>query len=299
MLVCSLILSAVENVYDSALKNIERGHTVQNSIDSIRTLKDLGFKLNFHYMLGMPGVDKKKEVAGLKELFKNPDFMPDMLKIYPLMVLRGTKLYDKYKKGKFKPINTKQAAEIVIALKKIVPKYCRIMRVQRDIPTFMTEAGVDRTNLRQYVHEIMKKNNIKCNCIRCREIKGEEITGRVKEEVIEYSASHGKEFFISLVNKDKLLGFCRIRFPSQSLRKEIIKDSAIIRELHIYGSAVSMGKKGKVQHKGLGSRLLKSAELIAKKNKKKKMLVISGIGVRGYYRKFGYKKEGVYMAKKL
>ncbi|MFH1445617.1 MAG: tRNA uridine(34) 5-carboxymethylaminomethyl modification radical SAM/GNAT enzyme Elp3 [Nanoarchaeota archaeon] len=289
----------VQSVYNSALKNIDRGHTVQDSIDSIRTLKDLGFKLNFHYMLGMPSVSKRKDVAGFKKLFSKPDFRPDMLKIYPLMVLKGTKLYDKYKKGKFKPINTKKAAEIVIALKKIIPKYCRIMRVQRDIPTYMTEAGVDRTNLRQYIHEIMKKKKRKCNCIRCREIKGEEITGKVTEEILEYSASQGKEFFISMVNNDKLLGFCRMRFPSQQLRKEITKDSAIIRELHVYGSAVSVGKQGKVQHKGLGRKLLKSAELIAKKNKKKKMLVISGIGVREYYRKFSYKKEGVYMVKKL
>jgi elongator complex protein 3 len=289
----------VQSVYDSALKNIERGHSVEDSVESIRILKDLGFKLNFHYMLGMPGVSKEKDVAGLKKLFSDCDFRPDMLKIYPLMVLRGTKIYDKYKKGEFTALTTKQAAEIVIALKRMIPRYVRIMRVQRDIPTFMTEAGVDMTNLRQYVHEIMKKKNIDCNCIRCREIKGEEIKGRIDEEIIEYAASKGNEFFISLTNNDKIIGFCRLRFPSRQLRKEITKDSAMIRELHVYGSAVSVGKKGAVQHKGFGKRLLKKAEMIAKSYGKRKMLIISGVGVRDYYKKFGYNLEGPYMVKKI
>ncbi|MFH1506584.1 MAG: GNAT family N-acetyltransferase, partial [archaeon] len=167
------------------------------------------------------------------------------------------------------------------------------------IPTYMTESGVDRTNLRQYVHELMKKEDIRCNCIRCREIGKEEIKGRIKPEIIEYDSSHGKEFFISAVNNDKLVGFCRLRFPSQRLRKEITEKSAIIRELHVYGSAVDIGKKGTVQHKGFGRKLLKQAEMIARAHGKKKMLVISGVGVRDYYRKFGYKIEGVYMVKKL
>ncbi|MBU0536624.1 MAG: tRNA uridine(34) 5-carboxymethylaminomethyl modification radical SAM/GNAT enzyme Elp3 [Nanoarchaeota archaeon] len=296
---CTRVELGVQSVYDDLLENIERGHTVKDSIDATRALKDLGFKINYHYMLGLPGSEPAKDLLGLKELFLQPEFQPDMLKIYPCMVLKGTKLFKEWKKKKFVPMDTKKAAEIIIDFKKSCPEYVRIMRVQRDIPTYATEAGVDRTNLRQMVQEEMKRKGIKCRCIRCREIG--RLAGKGKESIrtISYDASHGKEFFISAVKGDALLGFVRMRFASQSLRKEITKDSALIRELHVYGEAVGVGKKGVVQHKGIGKKLLKEAERIAKNNGRKKIVVISGIGVREYYRKLGYRLEGFYMVRIL
>ncbi|MBW2972116.1 tRNA uridine(34) 5-carboxymethylaminomethyl modification radical SAM/GNAT enzyme Elp3, partial [Candidatus Woesearchaeota archaeon] len=160
----------IESVFDDLLVNIERGHDVAESIRSIQELKDIGFKLNFHYMLGLPGSSPWRDLEGLKNLFENPDFRPDMLKIYPCMVLKGTKIYDVWKEGRYSPITTEQAAKIICEFKKTVPKYVRIMRIQRDIPTKQTEAGVDRTNLRQYVDELCRKQHIKCRCIRCREV---------------------------------------------------------------------------------------------------------------------------------
>ncbi|MCK5107970.1 MAG: GNAT family N-acetyltransferase, partial [Nanoarchaeota archaeon] len=228
------------------------------------------------------------------------EFKPDMLKIYPCMVLPGTKLYNLWKKGKFYPLTTNQATEIIAEFKRIIPRYMRIMRVQRDIPTKLTSAGVSHTNLRQFVHKLMKEKNITCNCIRCREPRNE-IIKKINLNVQEYFASNNKEFFISMDSDSgkSILGFCRLRFPSTLLRKEITKDSALIRELHVYGNATGIGKTGNIQHKGFGKRLLQKAEQIAKKNKKDKMVIISGVGVRGYYRKLGYKKQGPYMVKRL
>jgi elongator complex protein 3 len=248
-------------------------------------------------MLGLPEV--KNDLKGLKQLFENPDFRPDMLKIYPCMVVEGTKLYDLWKKKKYKPLTTKKAAKIIAEFKKYVPEYVRIMRVQRDIPTYMTAAGVDKTNLRQYVEKITKNKKIKCRCIRCREAGRHIITERPKIIIREYEASDSIELFISAEANDCLLGFVRLRFPSQFLRKEISKDSALIRELHVYGPAVSIGKKGSIQHKGIGKLLLKTAEQIAKTSKKSKVVVISGIGVREYYKKLGYKRQGPYMIKSI
>lgn len=297
---CTRVELGVQSVYEEALTGIQRGHTVKDTVESISILKDLGFKINAHYMLGLPGISKKKDLEGLKELFANPDFKPDMLKLYPCMVVEGTELFKLWKKGKFKPLSTNEAAEMIAEAKRFIPEYVRIMRVQRDIPTYMTAAGVDRTNLRQYVDQIIKKKGIKCKCIRCREIGRADKIGKPKIEVMHYNASDGNEFFISAEDKyDNLFGFCRLRFPSDSLRKEITEDSALIRELHVYGTAVSIGKKGEVQHRGIGKVLLKKAEDIAKRYYKKKMVVISGIGVRGYYRKLGYRKQGVYMVKNI
>jgi elongator complex protein 3 len=173
------------------------------------------------------------------------------------------------------------------------------MRVQRDIPTNATEAGVDMTNLRQYIHEIMAREDVKCRCIRCREIGRGKKKGKIKIKWIYYDASDGDEFFISAEDKENIYGFCRLRFPSCFLRKEITPESALIRELHIYGEAAAVGEKGSVQHKGLGKALLQTAEDIARTYYKNKIVVISGVGVRGYYKKLGYKKEGPYMVKKL
>ena len=226
-----------------------------------------------------------------------------MLKLYPCMVLKGTKLYEQWKKKEYTPLTTSEAAKIIVSLKKSIPDYVRIMRVQRDIPTKVTEAGVDKNNLRQYVGDLMRKDGAKCRCIRCREIKGKEIKGKVEMRTIIYPASGGTEYFVSFDSSegdnDSLLGFCRLRFPSQALRKEITADSAIIRELHVYGSAADIGGEGKIQHKGFGKRLLAEAERIAKDAGKKKMIIISGVGVRDYYRKLGYSLEGPYMVKRI
>ncbi|TKJ17645.1 tRNA uridine(34) 5-carboxymethylaminomethyl modification radical SAM/GNAT enzyme Elp3 [Candidatus Woesearchaeota archaeon B3_Woes] len=299
---CTRVELGVQSVFNPVLEKIKRGHSVEDSIESTRILKDLGFKINYHMMLGLPGVNKKKDLENLKILFEDGNFQPDMLKLYPCMVLRGTKLYNLWKKGKYKPITTKQAIDLIVEFKKKIPEYVRVMRVQRDIPTFMTKAGVDRTNLRQYVDEVLKKKKIKCRCIRCREIgrfKGKMDDKKIKIKTEHYKASKGNEFFISAEYKDYIVGFCRLRFPSQSLVKEITKDSALIRELHVYGSMVGVGKKGEVQHKGVGRLLVKKAENIAKTYYKNKVVVISGVGVRNYYRKLGYKKEGPYMVKSL
>ncbi|MFC1728287.1 tRNA uridine(34) 5-carboxymethylaminomethyl modification radical SAM/GNAT enzyme Elp3 [Nanoarchaeota archaeon] len=287
----------IQSVYDDVLKKINRGHTVKDSIESIRTLKDLGFKLNFHYMPGL-FVSKQKDLKGMVELFENSDFKPDMLKIYPCIVIKGTKLYDLWKKKKYKPLTTKNAAQLIAEFKKRVPSYCRIMRVQRDIPGYLVEGGVNKTNLRQYIQQAMKKKGVKCGCIRCREPRGKKI-GKTNLRWLYYKASKGIEFFISEENKDNILGFCRLRFPSKNLRKEISDDSALIRELHVYGEVAGIGEKGKIQHKGIGKKLLKEAENIAKTYHKKKMVILSGIGVREYYLNLGYLKEGPYVVKYL
>jgi elongator complex protein 3 len=288
----------IQTIYDNVLEEIRRGHSVKDSIESTRILKDLGFKINYHVMPGLPTVTLKEDLAALREYFSNPDFRPDMLKIYPTMVLRGTKLYNMWKKGKYKPLATKEAAKLVAEFKSEVPEYVRIMRVQRDIPTFVTEAGVDKTNLRQYISKVMEEKGIKCRCIRCREIGNRKVK-KIAIRKMKYAASRGTEYFISAESGNNIVGFCRLRFPSAQLRKEITKDAALIRELHVFGPAASVGKKGPVQHKGIGRRLLKEAEKISRKNKKGKIIIISGIGARDYYRREGYKKEGAYMVKYL
>lgn len=290
----------IQTTKDNVLKATNRGHTIKDSIKSIQILKDLGFKLNFHMMPGLPKTTHEEDIEILKEIFDNPYYRPDMLKIYPCMVMPGTPLEIQYKRGQFIPITTQEAAEIISEFKRYIPKYCRIQRIQRDIPTFQTTAGVDKTNLRQYVEELVNKKGITCQCIRCREAGRKGIGKNYKINVIEYNSSGGIEYFISADSDiDSLLGFCRLRMPSESLRSEITSKTALIRELHVFGTAASLGIEGDVQHRGVGKKLMLKAEEIAKQNSKTKMCVISAVGTREYYKKLGYKRDGVYMSKGL
>jgi len=296
---CTRVELGIQSVYEEVIKKVNRGHTIKDTIDSIRILKDLGFKISAHYMPGLPLTDKKKDLEGMKQLFSDEDYRPDMLKIYPTMVSKGTPLYLDYKKGNFKPLTADSAAEIIAEFKESVPEYCRIQRIQRDVPTKQWEAGVELTNFRQY---LFQKHKPKCKCIRCREPRKREINwDKVEIKINEYGASNGTEYFISAedTENDLIIGFIRMRFPSESLREEITTSSAIIRELHVYGVATNIGAEGSVQHKGFGKKLLKKAEEIAKQNKKNKMIIISGIGVKKYYYNLGYEKEGPYVTKSL
>jgi len=295
----------VQTLSNEVLAGVKRGHSVEDSVKATQLMKDCFLKVGYHMMPGLPGVSFKEDVKMFSKLFNNSDFRPDALKIYPCMVIEGTELFQLWKKGMYSPLTTDTAAQMLVEVKKNVPKYVRIMRVQRDIPTCMTVAGVDRTNLRQYVSKLLEKKGLECQCIRCREPRDKKVDFKnVKVLSYHYEASKGAEVFISAedVKNNLLLGFCRLRIPCKPFRKEITKDSAGIRELHVYGTAEKIGKKGKnVQHKGLGIKLMKEAEKIAKEVfGKKKMLVIAGIGVREYYcKKLGYKKDGVYVSKRL
>jgi len=296
---CTRVELGIQSVYDSALERIQRGHSTKDTKKSIQVLKDLGFKVAGHYMPGLPGISVEEDLEGMKQLFSDSDYCPDMLKLYPCMVTKGTKLYQEFEAGKFTPLNADQAAKLIAEFKPFIPEYCRIMRIQRDIPTYQISAGVEMTNLRQY---LFNKFNPKCRCIRCREPKGKKIDwDSVDIKVKEYDASKGKEFFISVedTKNDLLIGFLRLRFPSESLREEITKDSAIVRELHVYGVSTELGQSGDVQHKGWGKKLMQKAEELCKEHNKKKIIVISGIGVREYYYKLGYSLEGPYVMKEL
>ncbi len=285
---CTRVELGVQHLDDKVLKRINRGHGVKEVIEATKLLKDSFLKVGFHVMPGLLGSSIFEDKKMLVELFKKSKFKPDALKIYPCMVTKGTKLYGLWKKGEYKPLDTRMAAKLIAWFKERIPEYCRVLRVQRDIPTYQTVAGVDMTNLRQYIHEKFK---VKCRCIRCREPKNEKIDLKtVIIKIRKYRASEGEEYFISVEDSDEevLLGFCRLR---------IVDGQAGIRELHVYGVATGIGEKGLVQHKGLGKKLLNMAEGIVKENCVRKVKVISGVGVKDYYKKFGYKKDGVYMSK--
>lgn len=290
---CTRVELGVQAIDDKILAKNLRGHGVFEIAEATKLLKDFGFKVTYHLMPGLPGSTAKKDLAMFKKLFTDERFQPDQIKFYPTVVTRGSLLYKWWKQGKYKPYSDKVLRQLIIDCKKVVPPYVRIIRLIRDIPGESIEAGNKITNLRQ----VMKDLGAECRCIRCREAR-ERPAKSPKFNITKYKASGGQEYFLSADSKDKkvLYAFCRLRLPGA---KNGFFDSAIIRELHVYGELTSIGKEGKVQHTGLGKKLLEQAEKIAKINGFKKIMIISGVGVRGYYRKLGYGLEGSYMVKVL
>ena len=288
---CTRVEIGVQAIDDKILKLNRRGHDVLAISQATKKLKQFGFKVTYHFMPALPGSSPKKDIEMFKNIYSDPRFQPDQIKFYPTVVVKNSLLYNWWKNGKYKPYTDEELEYVIIECKKLVPVYTRIIRLIRDIPGESIEAGNKITNLRQ----VIKDKGISCNCIRCREAKNKIISEKnIKLNVLKYLASEGVEYFISFDSLDNktLSGFCRLRidFSSQIA-------PAIIRELHVYGQLVPIGGKTKIQHRGLGKRLMAEAEKIAKKNKVEKIAVISGVGVRGYYRKLGYKLKNNYMIK--
>lgn len=296
----------VQCLRDDVMKLTHRGHNLADVKKATELMKNSLLKVGYHMMPGLPGMTKQMDNEDHKELFSNHDYMPDALKIYPTTVMKGTGLYGMWKAGKYSPISTEDAADIVSDAMRFVPKWCRVMRVQRDIPSTVIDAGPNMTNMRQLVEKKIKEKGIIERDIRAREPRNKKIDWKsVKLLREDYESSGAKEIFLSFedTKNDFLVGFCRLRIIPKSHRPEIPPNSAGIRELHVYGSAVAIGEegtKGEAQHKGLGKKLMAEAERIAKEEFNcKKILVISGIGVREYYKKLGYQRDGPYMSKNL
>ena len=298
----------VQSIFDDVLKRNRRGHDVAQTIKATKLLKNAGFKVSYHMMPGLLGSNFKKDLKMFKEIFSNPDFQPDLIKIYPCVVTRNSDLYKLWKLGKYKALTNKNAEKLICEIKKFVPPYVRISRLIRDIPATSIVAGPNISNLRQ----LIQNKGIKCNCIRCREIRGNYTTkDKITLNRIDYNASGGKEIYLEYVSPDhrKLYSVMRLRIASPYRRPTSTKKKtsdvngfAVIREVHTYGKLLNLGAKNKnsPQHAGLGKKLIIEAEKIAKKEFNcQKISVIAGIGVREYYRNLGYKLKNTYMTKNI
>ena len=297
----------VQCLQDRVYKIVNRGHDLNDVIDSFQIAKDAGYKIVAHMMPGLPTMSPTDDIKDFQTLFEDSRFKPDMLKIYPSLILKDTPLYDEYQDGKYIPYSDDDMLNVLTEVKKMVQKWMRIMRVQREITPMEIVAGPKMGNLRQIVHKNLEKQGISCKCIRCREAglaKKKNLNDELVLERINYDASEGSEVFLSYTDSEDLTyGFLRLRKPSQKAhRKEISPDVAIVRELHVFGKAIEIGshETDSFQHLGLGRKLMKAAEEIAKDEfAAKKLLVISAVGTREYYQKLGYKIYGPYMAKEL
>jgi elongator complex protein 3 len=302
--------TGVQNPDDRIYDAVERGHTVADVVESTRLLKDSGLKVGYHMMPGIMGYNPELDLNAFRKIFTIDDFKPDMVKIYPCIVLKDTGYYEDWKAGEFQPMTTGQAVDLLVEVKSMMPKWVRTMRIMRDIPSNLIEAGIKSSNLGQLVYRRLNEKGVKCRCIRCREVgrfMASGIQPRTEDIKIvreDYTASGGTEIFLSFedVKQDILIGLTRLRIPGKPFRPEVTADSALIRELHVYGPMVEIDEQPEHewQHRGYGRELVAEAERIALQEfDSGKIVVTSGIGVREYYRRLGYSRDGVYMSKRL
>lgn len=294
----------IQSLDDEILDMNNRGHTVEEARHGVAMLRAAGFKVVLHWMPNLRGATLESDRRDFQLLWNW--FAPDELKIYPTQLLEDTKLYEYWERGEYEPYTTQELIDLIADLKPGIPRYCRVNRIVRDIPSDNVVAGNKRPSLRQDIQEEVKRRGDRCLCVRCREVRGEEIDVEdLTMNDLTYTIHGCQEHFLTYdTPDDKLAGFLRLSLPGEDAldpRMDDLQGAAIIREVHIYGPSLRVGheKEGAAQHAGLGSSLLERAEVVARKNGFERIAVIAAIGTRRYYMDRGFKRGEHYMVKEL
>ncbi|RPB23066.1 histone acetyltransferase ELP3 [Terfezia boudieri ATCC MYA-4762] len=308
---CTRLEIGVQSLYEDVARDTNRGHTVKSVCETFRLAKDAGYKVVSHMMPDLPNVGMERDLAQFTEYFENPKFRTDGLKIYPTLVIRGTGLYELWRTGRYTNYTPNALIDLVARILALVPPWTRIYRVQRDIPMPLVTSGVENGNLRELALSRMKDFGTTCRDVRTREVGITEIKQKIRPDQVElirrdYFANDGWETFLSYEDpkQDILIGLLRLRkCGSATFRPELKgQRTSLVRELHVYGSAVPVHERNprKYQHQGFGTLLMEKAERIAREEHgSEKISVISGVGVRSYYARLGYWLDGPYMSKEL
>jgi len=308
---CTRLELGVQSVYEDVARDTNRGHTVEAVCHAFRLAKDSGFKIIAHMMPDLPNVGFERDIEGYKEYFSNPAFRTDGLKIYPTLVIRGTGLYELWKTRAYKNYPPEVLIDLIAKILALVPPWTRVYRIQRDIPMPLVTSGVEHGNIRELVLRRMRDLGLPCRDVRTREVGIKQIHQKIDPGQVElvrrdYTANGGWETFLAYEDpkQDILVGLLRLRqCTDEAFREEFrSQPTSVVRELHVYGSAVPVHVRDptKFQHQGFGTLLMEEAERIARdEHGSAKLSVISGVGTRHYYRKLGYHLDGPYMSKML
>ncbi len=292
----------IQSLDDTVMQLNKRGHGSEETRNAIQLLRRAGFKIHAHWMPNLYGSTVDNDIEDYRRLWDEP-YRPDELKIYPTSIIANTELHSLYTSGKYSPYSFEELLRLFERTLPITPRYNRLTRIIRDIPSTDIVAGNKLTNFRQIAESKIAELGFTCECIRCREIKTKSITlSEIELETIAYQTSSGTEYFLSYRTKrdDKICGYLRLHLPDKKSFIEELGDNAIIREVHVYGQVVSLGQKlrGKTQHLGLGTKLIDEAKRIAAELGYRKLSVISAIGTRKYYEKRGFERGMLYMSTK-
>jgi len=291
----------VQSLNDTILERNRRGHTVEQTRRAVRLLRLAGFKILLHWMPNLLGATPQSDLEDFRCLWDDPALRPDELKIYPCLLLPDTELYTYWQQGRYQPYDEETLIDLLMRCKMIIPRYCRVNRLMRDFPAPNIVEGSTKSNLRQIVQRRMQERGLKCQCIRCREVRGERVVPQaLRLETLVYETDVSEEHFLSYVTPEgRLAGFLRLSLPrtGAELPIEEIQGCAMIREVHVYGPALDIAapSRGEAQHLGLGSKLIEEAKRISQQHGFHRLAVIAAVGTREYYRKRGFELGELYM----
>jgi len=297
----------VQTIDDDIHELTNRGHGVAEIVAATRLLREKGFKVYYHWMPGLPGSSLAHDIEMTRELFEDSRFRPDGMKLYPTVVVEGSRLETWYREDRYVPGTALEMRDLLIDIKKLVPPYVRIARLMRDIPRRFILAGCDDLALRGTIRKRMSEVGAVCQCVRCREYGHRVRDGWEPGPPLfvrrDYEAQPCHECFLTFEDANgTLFALLRLSFCETTPASEAAGYVATVRELHVFGPEVDFGRSqdGAVQHRGLGARLLVEAErIVTDEYGATSLRVLSGVGVRAYYGELGYRQDGAYMVKEL
>jgi len=289
-----------QSLDDRILALNRRGHTAADTRRAVALLRAAGFKIVLHWMPNLLGATLHSDRQDFARLWE--DLCPDEIKIYPTQLLASAELYQYWQRGEYTPYTTAELISLIADLKPTIPRYCRVNRVVRDIPSTDVVAGNKRTSLRQDILQEMTRRGTACQCIRCREVRNQKVTlDELRLDDLVYQAGGCEEHFLSFVTpNDRLAGFLRLSLPGPEAPNTGLADlegAAIIREVHVYGQSLEIGVEvgGAAQHTGLGTQLLRRARVLARQHGYSRLAVIAAVGTRRYYLERGFQRGELYL----
>lgn len=305
MLGATRVQIGIQSMNDDVLRLNKRGHDVEKTKEALGLLRQAGFKILAHWMPNLYGSRPNMDIKDFDLLFNDLAIKPDELKIYPCSLINSAELMKYYKNGEWKPYTQEELLEVVKYAILATPRYCRLNRVIRDIPSTDIVVGNKKTNFRQIADNDISKYSAKPVDIRSREIRNNSYNLQDLQLInTTYPTAVSEENFLEFITgDDKVVAFLRLSLPLPGIQTifEELQDAAIIREIHVYGKSVEIGihSEKNMQHKGLGKNLIEKAVKIAKDAGYKKIAVISSVGTRKYYEKRGFHTQGLYQVKYL
>ena len=312
---CTKIQIGIQSTRQEILDANQRQMSVAQIKRAFSLIRLYGFKIHSHLMVNLLGATPEADKQDFKTFVTDPGFLPDEIKLYPCALVSGTQLVQKYREGAWQPYAKDELVDVLVQDVLNTPPYVRISRMIRDISATDILVGNKHTNLRQMVEQELAAEDVarRVQEIRFREINQQQV--RAAELTLQdfaYTTAVSDEHFLQWVTADnKIAGFCRLSLPhwdkltsgacDVSADELLVQPGqAMIRELHVYGQALSLGSEGmSAQHQGLGQKLLAKASSIAAEAGYTSLNVISSIGTRAYYRAQGFTDAGLYQQKAL
>lgn len=295
---CTKVQVGLQSLDDTVLAANKRGHDVSQAAEALRMLRGAGFKLLVHWMPNLLGATPDSDIADFGRMFGDAAFRPDELKLYPCSLVESAELMQFHARGQWRPYDHPALLRVVRDAMAATPRYCRLSRVIRDISSHDIVEGNRLSNLRELAEAALRERGTPCQDIRAREVGHLPFDpDALRPAVTRYTTVETEELFLELALPDgRLAAFCRLSLPTAPRPLGEVRDSAIVRELHVYGSALPLGAApgGGAQHRGLGRRLLAEAAAHAEAAGLADLAVISATGTRPYYRSRGFADGELY-----